>query len=212
MRLSTIPGAIHFLLSLEVQGRHVIQQQRDARGGDTVGEALLRDLSPVVPLLGPGQAVEERVAVDDRDTELVEDSDAVGLRCRFDQTSGHELEEGLIIDGVEPEPRVHAADSVDEDAGPAGLHDRCRRSWLVRGVEVECGLCGITQFGFACLDESSEVFGRVGRSEVLDDPVLPAGLVSDLHGSSARRGAYLAHEWARAPMIRPGLVTRTRRS
>src|SRR5699024_11251089 len=69
---------IVFLLSLEVQSRHVIQQQRDARGGDTVGEALLRDLSPVVPLLGPGQAVEERVAVDDRDTELVEDSDAVG--------------------------------------------------------------------------------------------------------------------------------------
>jgi hypothetical protein len=61
--------------------------------------------------------------VDNLDTELVEDSDTVGLRRRLNQSGSDELEECFIIDDVEPEPFVHGADRVDEEPGSAGLHD-----------------------------------------------------------------------------------------
>ena len=84
---------------------------------------------------------------------------------------------GFLTDDVDPESFVHGADRV----------------------EVDCGLSGITQLGFAGRDDSSEVFRCVGRPEVLDDAVLPASLISDLHGRGTRRGGYLAHEWAHSP-------------
>src|SRR5699024_4349645 len=101
---SIIPGAI-----------------QDPRGGYTVGDALLSDLSSVVPLVRPDQTIENRIAVNGIDTEFVEDSDTVGLRCRLNQAGGHEREERFSIDDVETQPCVHAADRVHEKPGPAGV-------------------------------------------------------------------------------------------
>ena len=81
---------------------------------------------------------------------------------------------------------------------------------LVRGVEVECRLTGIAKFCLAGLDQSSEVFRRVGRTEVFDDSIFPLGLVRDLHSRGTRRRGHLAHEWADSPMIRVRLVTQFR--
>ena len=136
--------------------------QIDAGSGDTVGEALLGDLNPIVAFFGAAQTVEERVAVNNLDTKLVEDSDTVRLRRRFNQSGSDKLEERFVIDDVEPEPFVHGADRVDEEPGSAGLHDCGCHSRSVGGIEVECGLFGVTQFGFTGLDESDEVFRCVG--------------------------------------------------
>ena len=100
--------------------------------------------------------------MDNHDTEFVKDSDTVRLRRRLYQSGGHELEECFIIDDVEPEPFVHGADRVDEEPGAAVLHDCGCHSRFVCGVEVECGLSGVTPFCFAGFGESGEVFGRVG--------------------------------------------------
>ena len=89
-------------------------------------------------------------------------ADSVRLRRRLYQTGSDELEECYNIDDVKPESFVHGADRVDVEAGSAGLHDCGCHSRFVGGVEVECGLSGITQLGFAGLDESGEVFRCVG--------------------------------------------------
>lgn len=76
------------------------------------------------------------------------------------------------------------------------LHYICHAGF-VRGVEVKCGLSGISQFCFAGLDQSREAVGQVGRAEVLDVSVLPARLVRDLNSRGGRRGRHLAHECPR---------------
>ena len=45
--------------------------------------------------------------------EFVEDSDAVCLRCGFDEPCEDELEERFVIDDVESESVVRSVDGVD---------------------------------------------------------------------------------------------------
>ena len=46
-------------------------------------------------------------------TELVQDADAVGFRCRFDKSGEDELEERIVIDDIESESVVGGVDRVD---------------------------------------------------------------------------------------------------
>ncbi len=55
-------------------------------------------------------------------TEFVKDSNAVRLRCGFDDANQHELEKGLVVVDVEAQPLVSGADHVDEQPRCRSLH------------------------------------------------------------------------------------------
>ena len=86
-----------FLLCFEISGRDVIEEETDSRGGHGVVEALACDFRPVVTVSCAGQTVEESVVVGRINAEFGQDTEAIGLRRRFNQTSQHELKERLII-------------------------------------------------------------------------------------------------------------------
>lgn len=46
--------------------------------------------------------------------ELVKDTDAVGLRCGFDESGEDESEGCFVVDDIETEPVVGSADRIDE--------------------------------------------------------------------------------------------------
>lgn len=66
--------------------------------------------------IGPLQASGDGAAVLSIGAEFVEDSDAVCLRCGFDELCEDSLEERFVIDDVESESVVGSVDGFDEQA------------------------------------------------------------------------------------------------
>ena len=114
-------------LGLEVQGGHVIQAQGKAPTGGDVLEQGLRDRLAVAPLLGPGQAGLQGVAVGRGwPADLGQDSGGVGLGCRLDQARDDHLLKGSVTPSGVPQPQtgVDPVQNVPQQARALGLHHR----------------------------------------------------------------------------------------
>ena len=125
------------LLGLEVEGGHVVQDQRQVPVTDGVGEASGRDLVAVSAFLSPGQAPEHRAQRRVRHTELVQHPQRVGLARGFHDPRQHQRLERLIAQGIEPQPGVRAGQHVPQQcAALAGDHRLPRRHRARAQVEL----------------------------------------------------------------------------
>ena len=115
-------------LGLEVEGGHVIQAQGQAPGGGDVLEQSPRQALAVAPLLGPGQAGLQGVAVGRGwPADLGQDSGSVGLAGgRLDQTRQNHLLKGPITPSGVPQPQTGAdpVQDLPQQPGVLGGHHR----------------------------------------------------------------------------------------
>ena len=123
----THPPQIILTLSLKVERSDVVQAQGQTPTGGDVIEQGLRDRLAVAPLLGPGQAGLQGVAVGRGwPADLGQDSGGVGLGGRLDQARNDHLLKGPITPSGVPQPQtgVDPVQNVPQQARALGGHHR----------------------------------------------------------------------------------------
>jgi hypothetical protein len=147
---------------LEVQRRHVIQHDCQARGLGGVPVTGLRDHGPVVP---PGHALEaahERHPMRGRDPDLGQNADGVQLAGRLDHPGQDQRPERPIAETIQAEIVVDAGQDLPQDQRGCALHHRRRpRSARAGAAEIQSQLPGMKAF-LGDLQQHGEFVAGVG--------------------------------------------------
>ena len=211
LRVPDFPQVI-FLFGLEVQGRHVVQQQAQTVGFGGMDEALFGDAIPVLTGDDLLQVPFDRGVARRIRPEVLQDPAGVEFRARFDDPGDHQIPEHRVAEDPEAELFVdvgqHLAQQhrpgrfrpsrridlhgsgcgLEQGALPAGqgLFDRD----LGRDAEVEGLLVGFEP-GPGPFEQHAEFEVGVGGADVFDDLLPAAHVAGDLHGRGPGLGAHL---------------------
>ena len=122
----THPPQVILLLSLEIEGGHVIQAQGQTPGGGDVLEQSPRQALAVAPLLGPGQGAEQGPHADRLQAQVTQDTGDLGLGCRLDQTrQNHLLKRPITPSSIsQPQTGVGVVQDLPQQARALGGHHR----------------------------------------------------------------------------------------
>ncbi|EON25047.1 multicopper oxidase with phosphopantotheine [Nocardioides sp. CF8] len=164
------------------------------------------------------QGPEHRAQRRRRNTDLLQHPHRVGLRGRLDDPRQHELSEGLIVDGVEPEPGVGLGEDPPQQRR-ALARDQARplRHALILKpddleVEVEVeGPLPFVQTPARLGHEHRQLGVGAGRADMLEDDVAAVTALSKLAHRAARPARRLPHQHHRT-LPTPGCVNQRRRN
>ena len=133
------------MLGLEVQRRHVIQDQGDVSAGQRMREAQLGDLFPVAAVSAAGQGPAHRLVTGRLAAQFRQDPAGVQDRGRLHDPGQDQVPEHLIVQDVEPQVTEDAVQGLEQHPRVRRHHPRrpCSHRGPARGTRVEQGWRGL---------------------------------------------------------------------
>ncbi len=217
-----------FLFCLEVQGRHVVQQQAHAAGFGGMSETLVGDPVPVLTCGNLLEVAFDRGVARRVRPEILQDPADIEFRAGLDDAGDHQIAEHRIVDDPEAELVVYLGQHLPQQHRPGrfGTSRRIdlRRSGcrfeqcalpadqrlfhgnLGRDTQVEGLLVGFEP-GTGAFEEHAEFDVGVGGTDVFDALLPAAHVPGDLHGRGPGLGAHLPDK-RHALSLKPWLLVR----
>jgi hypothetical protein len=206
LAVADLPQGV-LVLGLEVQRRHVIQDQGDVSAGQRVRKAQFGDLVPVAAVRAAGQGPAHGLVAGRLAAQFRQDPAGVQNRGRLDDPGQDQVPEHLIAQDVESQITEDAVQDLEQHPRVRRHHPRRPRSrrGLARGTrveqcwrglprhepgprrdrldaQVERALGGIGQHLPRPIEEHPQLSLGVRRPHVRHDLPPAAVVLGDLHG------------------------------
>ena len=199
-----------FLLSLEIQGRHVVQDKRQVPARQGVAETRCGDLRPVVVPVGPLQSRLQGVAVARSNAELFKDKPGSPDGSGCDEAGGDKLEEPFITQCFfKPEEPVDATDRLQEQTRLLGDHNRLTRHLPRVGVQRQRLLARV-QMIVRDAKQRGKLAVAVSSTDMLQHDIASIAALSDLHFDRTITPWHLANEHHEPTIPSPRGVSSTK--